>query len=251
MTSASDAPATRRSSRSILVSFLPIARPRSAAPSRSTTSRSRCLMGGAATSNSSGCFLLRRPGLSRPRRLRRGRGARPPSPAPARPRPPPDPRLRAEPHGARPRVGQRASGLLRCRHRRTTGRVSAALLSRAIGGRRACARTRAGSEFSGPDDSLQLNYGKRLAAVNYSDHQSQCYAILPWGDLRGGTWRLSDRIGPAACDRDGNALAERGVYLDMPRWGHQVFDIDLARERLRRGPPREDRGGPPSVIDGR
>jgi hypothetical protein len=147
-------------------------------------------------------------------------------------------------------AGSRHRALLRCAAR---GAAGSCISQRTVAPRRVPGRVawqrhvrqlrRVRLEWSGG--------AKRLAAVNYSDHQSQCYAILPWGDPRGGTWRLSDRIGPAACDRDGNALAERGVYLDMPRWGHQVFDIDLARERLRRGPPREDRGGPPSVIDGR
>jgi len=64
-----------------------------------------------------------------------------------------------------------------------------------------------------------------LVAVNYSDHQSQCYVALPWADLDGRMWRLSDRMGPEAYEREGNDLAARGFYLDMPAWAHHVFDL--------------------------
>ncbi len=64
-----------------------------------------------------------------------------------------------------------------------------------------------------------------LVAVNYSDHQSQCYVALPWADLDGRMWRLSDRMGPEAYEREGNDLAARGFYLDMPAWAYHVFDL--------------------------
>ena len=31
---------------------------------------------------------------------------------------------------------------------------------------------------------------RRLVAVNYADHRSQCYVTMPWRDLDGPTWRL-------------------------------------------------------------
>ena len=58
--------------------------------------------------------------------------------------------------------------------------------------------------WSGPGDL------RRLVAVNYADHQSQCYVTLPWDDLAGRTWRLHDRLGTAVYDRDGADLAARG-----------------------------------------
>ena len=36
---------------------------------------------------------------------------------------------------------------------------------------------------------------------------------------------------PAIYDRSGDDLTERGLYLDMPAWGHQVFDVSVADER--------------------
>jgi hypothetical protein len=66
---------------------------------------------------------------------------------------------------------------------------------------------------------------RRLVAVNYSDHPSQCYVALPWRDLDGKTWRLADLLGPGVYDRPGGDLAVRGLYLDLPAWGHHVFTV--------------------------
>jgi glycosidase len=74
--------------------------------------------------------------------------------------------------------------------------------------------------WTGPDSA------RRLIAVNYSDHQSQCHVALPWSDLAGRTWRLRDRLGPATYDRQGDDLSSRGLYLDMPAWGYNVFDVN-------------------------
>jgi hypothetical protein len=62
-------------------------------------------------------------------------------------------------------------------------------------------------------------------AVNYSDHQSQCFVSLPWTDLRGRRWELLEEMGSAAYERVGDDLAARGLYLDMPAWGGQVFEV--------------------------
>lgn len=68
--------------------------------------------------------------------------------------------------------------------------------------------------------------GERLvAAVNYSGHQSQCYVRLPFAELAGEEWRFHDLTGPAEYDRDGDDLARRGLYLDLPAWGYHVFEL--------------------------
>jgi hypothetical protein len=64
-----------------------------------------------------------------------------------------------------------------------------------------------------------------VIAVNYEDHQSQCYVRLPFNDLAGVSWRLTDLLGDAIYDRDGDDLHARGLYLDMPPWGHHVFHM--------------------------
>jgi hypothetical protein len=66
---------------------------------------------------------------------------------------------------------------------------------------------------------------RRLVAVNYSSHPSQCYLRLPWDDLAGRTWRLHDRLGAAVYDRSGDDLSTRGLYLDLPAWGYHAFEV--------------------------
>jgi hypothetical protein len=64
---------------------------------------------------------------------------------------------------------------------------------------------------------------KRLIAVNYSDHQSQCSVALPWSDLEGHSWQLQDQLSVVHFERNGDELAARGLYLDMPAWAYHVF----------------------------
>jgi len=66
--------------------------------------------------------------------------------------------------------------------------------------------------------------GERLVVVvNFSPNQSQCYVRLPFADLGNGHWRLTDLIGDATYEREGNELQARGLYLDEPPWRAQVF----------------------------
>jgi hypothetical protein len=74
--------------------------------------------------------------------------------------------------------------------------------------------------WTGPEDR------RRLVAVNYAGHRSQCTVELPWDDLAGRAWRLADRMGTETYDRTGEDLATRGLYLDMPAWGYHVFSVE-------------------------
>ncbi len=64
-----------------------------------------------------------------------------------------------------------------------------------------------------------------LAAVNYAGHASQGFVRLPLPDLAGCDWRLVDQMSEAEYLRSGDELAERGLYLDLPAWGHHVFRL--------------------------
>jgi hypothetical protein len=64
-----------------------------------------------------------------------------------------------------------------------------------------------------------------LIVVNYGPTQGQCYVNLPFGDLVGKHFTLRDLMTPASYDRDGDSLAARGLYVDMPAWGYHVFEI--------------------------
>ncbi len=72
----------------------------------------------------------------------------------------------------------------------------------------------------------EIPRGNRLlAAVNYAGNQSQCYVRLPFADLGKAQWRLTDLLGDAAYDRDGDDLQRRGLYLDVPPWQASLFSI--------------------------
>jgi hypothetical protein len=67
--------------------------------------------------------------------------------------------------------------------------------------------------------------GRLLAAVNYGPTPGQCYVELPLAGLRGRKVVLRDLLGPARYEREGDDLASRGLYLDLPGWGHHVFEL--------------------------
>ncbi|MGH7536014.1 MAG: alpha-amylase family glycosyl hydrolase [Gemmatimonadales bacterium] len=68
--------------------------------------------------------------------------------------------------------------------------------------------------------------GRRiLVTVNYAPNQGQCYVRLPFGELSGSSVRLRDQTSTAVYDRSGDELLARGLYLDLPGWGHHVFDV--------------------------
>jgi glycosidase len=64
-----------------------------------------------------------------------------------------------------------------------------------------------------------------LVTVNYAANQSQCYVRLPFTDLGNNRWRLTDLLGDATYDRDGDDLQGRGLYLDVPPWQASVFSL--------------------------
>jgi Alpha amylase, catalytic domain len=67
-----------------------------------------------------------------------------------------------------------------------------------------------------------------IVTVNYAPNQSQCYIRMPFPDLGGHQWRLSDLLGEATYDRDGNDLQSRGLYLDMQPW--QVHALSMKKQ---------------------
>jgi hypothetical protein len=64
-----------------------------------------------------------------------------------------------------------------------------------------------------------------MVVVNFSDHQSQCYASPPFSDLAGRRWLLKDLLNDLSYTRDGAALLEPGLYVDLPAWGYHVFEL--------------------------
>jgi len=66
---------------------------------------------------------------------------------------------------------------------------------------------------------------RRLVAVNYADHQSQCFVRGPFRAETTGVIRFADLMGPAVYDRDAADLDTRGLYLDLAPWRYHVFAL--------------------------
>lgn len=66
-----------------------------------------------------------------------------------------------------------------------------------------------------------------LVAVNYGPAQGQCYVHLP-PELHGQKHCLRDLLSTVHYDRDGDDLASRGLYVDLPAWGYHVFEMTPA-----------------------
>ncbi len=64
-----------------------------------------------------------------------------------------------------------------------------------------------------------------VVAVNYAPNHSQCYLPLPFPELADGTFRLTDLLGPASYDREGESLRAPGLFLDVGPWAYHVFEV--------------------------
>ena len=87
-----------------------------------------------------------------------------------------------------------------------------------------------------PDNASYLNVvawcwrkeaHRHLIVVNLSGSRSQTRVRLPWGDLAGRSWRLSDRLQVTVYDRAGDELQESGLYVELEPWGYHVFKVSI------------------------
>ena len=69
-----------------------------------------------------------------------------------------------------------------------------------------------------------------LVAINLASHPSQCYAPLQIPNLSAHTWLLKDLLGTEVYERPGEDLEKRGLYLDLPAHGAQLFRFRTASE---------------------
>ncbi|HVV51635.1 MAG TPA: alpha-amylase, partial [Polyangia bacterium] len=67
--------------------------------------------------------------------------------------------------------------------------------------------------------------GKLLVAVNYGPTRGQCYAEIGLRGLGDRALVLTDLMGETRYERDGRTLAREGLYLDLPPWGFNVFEV--------------------------
>lgn len=67
--------------------------------------------------------------------------------------------------------------------------------------------------------------GFDLAVINLAPHRSQCYAPLSIERLDAADWSMRDLLGPEKYRRNGAELRERGLFLDLPENGAQLFQF--------------------------
>ena len=68
--------------------------------------------------------------------------------------------------------------------------------------------------------------GRQLVVcVHYGPTQAQCFVPLPLAGLRGRGVLLRDLLSETSYQRDGDELAGRGLFLDMPAWAYHAFEV--------------------------
>jgi Alpha amylase, catalytic domain len=66
---------------------------------------------------------------------------------------------------------------------------------------------------------------RRLIVVNLSEGAVQARVHVPWGEVRGATWHLTDAFSGWSCDRDGDEMAAAGLYVELSAWSFYFFDL--------------------------
>ncbi|WP_433794483.1 alpha-amylase [Actinoplanes sp. CA-252034] len=69
---------------------------------------------------------------------------------------------------------------------------------------------------------------RRLVVVNFGGRPAQARAALPWPGLSGRSWELTDLMDGRVFDRDGDELADEGLFVDLPPWGFHVLTMESA-----------------------
>jgi len=69
---------------------------------------------------------------------------------------------------------------------------------------------------------------RHLVVVNLSGTPAQARVRLPWDDLAGRAWRLTDRLGGDRFDRDGGRMAGDGLYVELDGWASHFLAFAAA-----------------------
>lgn len=78
--------------------------------------------------------------------------------------------------------------------------------------------------------TLGTNY--RLIVVNFSPDPAQCFLPLEISGVEGNSWRLHDLMNDSVeYIANGDELSSRGLYLNMPAYGYNIFKLDLQSTR--------------------
>ncbi|MBV8672421.1 MAG: alpha-amylase, partial [Acidobacteriaceae bacterium] len=85
-----------------------------------------------------------------------------------------------------------------------------------------------------PDNSSFLNliaWGwhqddeRYIVVVNLSDSPAQAQVRIPWRDISGKNWRLTDVLSGESFDRDGDSMLSPGLFVDLNPWNFHFFEF--------------------------
>jgi glycosidase len=85
-----------------------------------------------------------------------------------------------------------------------------------------------------PDNQSHMNIlawcwikdGERyLVVVNFSETTAQALVRLPWDELRGRTWRLTDALSGEVYERNGDEMRDSGLFVDLGAWKCHFFRV--------------------------
>jgi hypothetical protein len=62
-----------------------------------------------------------------------------------------------------------------------------------------------------------------LIVVNLSDSDAQGQVRLPWDELTGKSWQMTDLFTGQRYERRGDEMCNPGMYVDLPLWGFHVL----------------------------
>jgi hypothetical protein len=72
-----------------------------------------------------------------------------------------------------------------------------------------------------------------LIAVNLSDSPVQARIRVPWGELTGTTWKLTDMLSDVSYAREGNEMLSAGLYVELGPWGCHFLQFERAGSDLK------------------
>ena len=70
---------------------------------------------------------------------------------------------------------------------------------------------------------------RHVVVVNLGSEPAQGLVKLPWDDLAGQHWVLTDRLTGERFERAGDALAEDGLYVALSGWASHFLTFAPAR----------------------
>jgi hypothetical protein len=62
-----------------------------------------------------------------------------------------------------------------------------------------------------------------LIVVNFSDSGAQGHVRLPWDDIKGKLWQMTDLFSGQLYKRPGDEICNPGMYVDLASWGFHVL----------------------------